>query len=103
MSMENDPRIVPEKNEEAAIKEPAKYKVLLHNDDYTTMEFVVQVLMDVFKKSEAEATQIMINVHKNGIGVCGIFTAEVAETKVAMVSQMARKHGYPLKCTMEEV
>ncbi|MFO7718654.1 MAG: ATP-dependent Clp protease adapter ClpS [Thermodesulfobacteriota bacterium] len=103
MSIENDPRIVPEKSEDSAIKEPTKYKVLLHNDDYTTMEFVVQVLIDVFKKSEAEATQVMLNVHKNGIGVCGIYTAEVAETKVAMVSQMARKHGYPLKCTMEEV
>ena len=83
-------------------REPRKYKVILHNDDYTTMEFVVQVLMDVFHKTEAEATQIMLAVHKNGQGVCGVFTAEVAETKVVMVRQMARRDGYPLKCTMEE-
>ncbi len=83
-------------------REPRKYKVLLHNDDYSTMEFVVQVLTTVFNKSEAEANRIMLAVHKSGIGVCGVYTAEVAETKVIMVRQMARKGGYPLKCTMEE-
>jgi ATP-dependent Clp protease adaptor protein ClpS len=87
---------------EEEVREPRKYKVILHNDDYTTMEFVVQVLMGVFHKSEVEATQIMLAVHKNGQGVCGVFTAEVAETKVVMVRQMARRDGYPLKCTMEE-
>ena len=84
------------------VREPRKYKVLLHNDDYTTMEFVVQVLATVFNKTEVEANRIMLAVHQNGIGVCGIYTAEVAETKVIMVRQMARKGGYPLKCTMEE-
>lgn len=84
------------------VREPRKFKVLLHNDDYTTMEFVVQVLMAVFHKNEADATQIMLAVHNNGMGVCGVFTAEVAETKVVMVRQMARKAGYPLKSTMEE-
>ncbi|MFZ5428010.1 MAG: ATP-dependent Clp protease adapter ClpS [Thermodesulfobacteriota bacterium] len=87
---------------EEQIREPRKYKVLLHNDDYTTMEFVVEILMTVFHKSEAEATQIMLAVHKNGMGVCGVYTAEVAETKVVAVRQLARRGGYPLKCTMEE-
>ena len=84
------------------LQEPKRYKVLLHNDDYTTMEFVVHVLMSVFHKTEAEATQVMLAVHKNGVGVCGVFTSEVAETKVIAVRQMARQGGYPLKCTMEE-
>ena len=84
------------------LREPKKYKVLLHNDDYTTMEFVIQVLMTVFHKTESEATQIMLAVHKNGQGLCGVFTAEVAETKVVAVRQLARQGGYPLKCTMEE-
>jgi len=88
---------------EEDLQEPPRYKVLLHNDDYTTMEFVVHVLKSVFGKSEPEAVQIMLHVHRNGIGVCGIFTAEVAETKVAKVRNMARSEGYPLKCTMEEV
>jgi ATP-dependent Clp protease adaptor protein ClpS len=88
---------------EEDLEEPRRYKVLLHNDDYTTMEFVVYVLKKVFHKTEAEAHHIMMSVHKNGIGVCGVYPKEVAETKVAMVRHMARKEGYPLKCTMEEV
>jgi len=76
--------------------------VLLHNDDYTTMEFVVMVLQDVFHKTAAAATQIMLHVHRNGIGVAGVYTYEVAETKVAIVEAMARQHEFPLKCTMEE-
>ena len=84
------------------IKEPSMYKVLLHNDDYTTMEFVVYVLMQVFHKSAEEATRIMLNVHKRGIGMCGLYTYEVAETKVETVIRMARENGHPLKCTMEK-
>lgn len=84
------------------VKEPPMYKVLLHNDDYTTMEFVVQVLMMVFHKSVEQATQIMLNVHKRGIGLCGLFTYEVAETKVTTVTRLARENGHPLKCTMEK-
>ena len=84
------------------IKEPPMYKVLLHNDDYTTMDFVVQVLMLVFHKSVEQATQIMMNVHKRGVGVCGLFTYEVAETKVETVTRLARENGHPLKCTMEK-
>lgn len=79
------------------------YKVLLHNDDYTTMEFVVQVLMLVFHKSVEQATHIMLNVHKRGVGMCGVYTFEVAETKVATVTRLARENGHPLKCTMEKV
>ena len=86
-----------------AIQEPPMYKVLLHNDHYTTMEFVVYILQTVFSKSEDEAVQIMLNVHRNGVGVCGIFTAEVAETKVARVRYLSKKEKYPLQCTMEEV
>ncbi len=78
------------------------YKVLLHNDNYTTMDFVVQVLEIVFRKTSSEATQIMLNVHKKGIGICGVYTAEVAETKVAMVNLLAQQRGFPLKCSMEE-
>lgn len=87
---------------EEVLEEPPMYKVLLHNDDYTTMEFVVEVLQKVFHKSPAEATRIMLLVHKNGLGVCGVYTAEVAETKVELVHHLARKSGFPLQCSMEE-
>ncbi len=93
----------PEISAEDEIKEPRRFKVLLHNDDYTTMDFVIYVLKKVFNKTEGEAVQIMMKVHKNGIGVCGVYTKEVAETKVIMVKNLARKEGFPLKCTMEEV
>ncbi|SMC20062.1 ATP-dependent Clp protease adaptor protein ClpS [Desulfacinum hydrothermale DSM 13146] len=91
-----------ESHVEEDLQEPPLFKVLLHNDDYTTMEFVVEILEKVFHKSTAEATQIMLNVHRNGIGVCGVYPEEVAETKVEMVHHLARKNGFPLKCTMEE-
>lgn len=84
------------------VRPPSMYKVILHNDDYTTMEFVVEVLRRIFRKSIEDATTIMLNVHKNGTGVCGIFTGEIAETKVEMVHSMARERGFPLKCTMEK-
>ncbi|MBI4864738.1 MAG: ATP-dependent Clp protease adapter ClpS [Candidatus Riflebacteria bacterium] len=83
------------------VKRPRLYKVLLHNDDYTTMEFVIQVLMQFFQKDHTEATQIMLNVHYKGIGVCGLYTREIAETKVGQVNDHARKSGYPLQCSME--
>ena len=85
------------------LTEPPKYGVLLHNDDYTTMEFVVQVLETVFNKTSSESVQIMFNVHRTGSGLCGIYTFEIAETKVALVHQMANKDNFPLKCTMEEL
>lgn len=84
------------------VSEPIMYKVLLHNDDYTTMEFVVEVLQKVFYKAPAEATRIMLLVHKSGVGVCGVYTAEVAETKVEVVHHLARKNGFPLQCSMED-
>ena len=87
---------------EEELREPPMYKVLLHNDDYTTMEFVVEVLRRVFHKSPTEATRIMLHVHKKGIGVCGVYTEEVAETKVELVHHLARKNGFPLQCSMEE-
>ena len=83
------------------VQEPPLYKVMLLNDDYTTMEFVVEVLMGVFSKSIEEATRIMLNVHHQGFGLCGVYTFETAETKVETVHSLAREHSFPLKCTME--
>jgi len=84
------------------LRPPQSFKVLLHNDNYTTMEFVVFVLESVFKKSLAEATQIMFHVHENGVGVCGSYSFEVAETKVESVHGLAKEYEYPLQATMEE-
>lgn len=84
------------------VREPHMYRVLLHNDDYTTMDFVVEILMLVFNKSTEEAVNIMLNVHRKGIGLCGVYTYEVSETKVETVHAIAREQGFPLKCTMEK-
>jgi len=81
---------------------PSLYRVLILNDDYTPMEFVVYVLERFFNKSREEATRIMLHVHQHGVGVCGVFTYEVAETKVAQVTDTARRHQHPLQCTMEK-
>jgi ATP-dependent Clp protease adaptor protein ClpS len=83
------------------LKEPPKHAVVLHNDDYTTMEFVVEVLKKFFQKTEAEAMAIMLRVHEDGKGVAGIFSYEIAETKAVQVDFVARGRGYPLKCTVE--
>lgn len=88
--------------EDVKLKRPKKYKVILLNDDYTTMDFVVMVLETVFNKSPAEAVQIMLHVHNKGRGLCGIYTKEIAEAKVATVHRLARENGHPLKCVMEE-
>jgi ATP-dependent Clp protease adaptor protein ClpS len=85
------------------LREPPLFKVLLHNDDYTTMDFVVTVLEKVFGKDTTEATRIMLNVHHQGHGVAGIYTREIGETKVAVVHRMARKNQFPLKCSLEKV
>ncbi len=85
------------------VEEPPLFKVLLHNDDYTTMDFVIMILEGIFQKANEEATRIMMNVHQQGIGVAGIYTRDIAETKVAMVHDMARKNECPLKCSMEQV
>jgi ATP-dependent Clp protease adaptor protein ClpS len=84
------------------VTEPPMYKVLLLNDDYTTMEFVVEILVLIFHKSFVEATRIMLNVHREGVGLCGTFTCDVAETKVDTVHALAKEAGFPLKCTMEK-
>lgn len=84
------------------VKRPSMFKVIMLNDDYTTMEFVVHVLQKFFQKSFDEATQIMLHVHHKGAGVCGLYPFEIAETKVAQVTQYARKNDYPLQCSLEE-
>ena len=82
-------------------KRPSLYKVLLLNDDYTPQEFVVWLLQAVFKKDSEDAVRIMLHVHQTGVGVCGVYTYEVAETKVAQVMELARRNQHPLQCTME--
>ena len=86
---------------EPKTKRPSLYKVILLNDDYTPQEFVVWLLQAIFKKSPEEAVQVMLHVHQNGIGICGVYTYEVAETKVAQVMELARRNQHPLQCTME--
>ena len=83
-------------------KKPSMYKVLLLNDDYTPMEFVVHILERFFNKNREDALRIMLHVHNRGVGVCGIYTYEVAETKVTQVMDLARHHQYPLQCTLEK-
>jgi ATP-dependent Clp protease adaptor protein ClpS len=84
------------------VKRPPLYKVMLLNDDYTPMEFVVQVLESFFRMDREKATQVMLHVHTRGVGVCGLFTREIAETKVSQVNDYARSNQHPLLCTMEE-
>lgn len=84
------------------VQKPSLYRVLLLNDDYTPMEFVIHVLERFFQKNEEEATQIMLHVHNAGVGECGVFTYEVAETKVTQVMDFSRKHQHPLQCVMEK-
>jgi len=83
-------------------KKPSMYRVLLLNDDYTPMEFVILVLERFFSHSREQATRIMLHVHQKGIGICGVYTYEIAETKVAQVTEFARRHEHPLQCTMEK-
>ena len=84
------------------VKKPSMYKVLIHNDDYTTMEFVVEVLIKIFKRQVVEATKIMYDVHKKGIGVAGIYCYDIAATKIMQAMKMAEGSGFPLKFSMEE-
>jgi len=96
-------RIEEEIESTLALEEPAKYKVLLHNDDYTTIDFVIDILMSVFHKNITQAEEIMMKVHRSGKAVCGIYTYEIAETKVHQVKEVAKSNGFPLLATMEEV
>jgi len=90
-----------EVQEDVEISEPSMYSVFLLNDDFTTQEFVVQVLVQFFYKSEAEAHKVMLKVHNEGKGLCGTYTKDVAETKVYLVNQAAKENNFPLKCSME--
>jgi ATP-dependent Clp protease adaptor protein ClpS len=90
-------------DEKTKVAEPPLYKILLHNDNYTSMEFVVLLLEKVFHKSTAEATRIMLNIHQQGIGIAGVYHKEIAETKVAIVHNLAQKNEYPLRCSIEKV
>ncbi|CCG42072.1 ATP-dependent Clp protease adapter ClpS [Magnetospirillum molischianum] len=83
-------------------RKPSMYKVLMLNDDYTPMEFVIQVLEQFFSKNREEATRIMLSVHTRGVGICGVYTYEVAETKVTQVMDLARQNQHPLQCTIEK-
>lgn len=91
-----------ELDDELSLMEPKQYKVLLLNDDYTSMDFVVEILMNIFHKSYSEAETIMLEVHRKDRGLCGVYTYEVAETKVMQVGKLAKEQGYPLKAMMEE-
>jgi ATP-dependent Clp protease adaptor protein ClpS len=99
ISSNNTGTVIEEKIE---IKKPSFYQVLIMNDDYTPMEFVILVLEKFFKKSRAEATQIMLHVHQKGMGVCGLYPYEIAETKIVQVMDFAKKNQHPLQCTMEK-
>ena len=83
-------------------REPPMYRVLIHNDDYTSMDFVVAILMQIFGKTEVVAEEIMLNVHTNEVGVAGLYTHEIAETKVAIVHQLAEQSEFPLRCSLEK-
>ena len=98
--IQSDENVLEKERQET--KEPSLYRVVLLNDDYTTMEFVIHVLETVFHKSPVEATQIMLSIHKKGAGLCGVYTREIAETKVVAVHDMAVANKFPLKCTMEK-
>jgi len=91
-----------EVKERREIKAPPLYKVFLINDDYTTMDFVIYILEKIFHKAPAEATQIMLHVHKNGKGLAGVYTREIAETKIGSTHDLSQQNGFPLKCTMEK-
>jgi ATP-dependent Clp protease adaptor protein ClpS len=98
---EQEGGVATETRTDKKLARPRLYRVLLHNDDYTTMEFVVALLVHVFHHSENDAQAIMLHIHKTGIGVAGVYTYEVAETKVAQVMELARKAEFPLLCTFE--
>ena len=93
--------VATETKKKEQLKKPPLFKVLFHNDNYTTMEFVVWVLHSVFHKSESDSVAIMLNVHKNGFGVAGVFSKEIAETKIEKTHSLAKEHEFPLRLTME--
>ena len=100
--MDHNTEGVVKQKQKYQVKKPDMYKVVLHNDDYTTMEFVVRALQVVFHKPAAEATKIMLDVHKKGRGIVGVYTYDIALTKIVEVRKMAEKEEFPLRCTMEK-
>src|SRR5688500_11195962 len=94
---ESDTGVVTETRKKEKLKKPQLYKVLLHNDNYTTMEFVIAVLREIFRKSEADSVTIMLHVHRTGVGVAGVYTFEIAETKIRETEKLARENEFPLK------
>jgi ATP-dependent Clp protease adaptor protein ClpS len=106
MPRDQDPDLMDDRDikldPDTVLQEPKMYRVILHNDHYTTMDFVVEVLMLVFHKPAAEATKIMLDVHKRGAGMCGVYTYDIASTKVTLVHNMAKRREFPLKCSLEE-
>jgi len=96
------PGLFGETEDQTDLREPKRYRVILHNDHYTTMDFVVYVLVKVFHKPSVEATKIMLDVHRRGRGVCGVYTYDIAVTKVTRVQAMAKMREFPLRCTIEE-
>lgn len=99
---ERDVGVVTRTKQAKKVARPKRFKVLLHNDDYTTMEFVVWILQSVFHHDESTALQIMLHVHQNGVGVAGVYSREIAESRIAQVDSLARQHEFPLRCSMEE-
>mgnify|MGYP006281575473 CR=1 FL=1 len=101
------PEYVPDKQGDVALKRrqevktPRRYRVFLHNDNYTTMDFVVFILEEIYRKSHDEAVRIMLNVHQNGMGLAGVYVKGIAETKITQTHKHARENGFPLKCSME--
>ena len=102
LPFEDGGEVVTETHTERQLKKPRKYKVLLHNDDFTTMEFVVYVLRTIFQHSETKAMHIMLHVHHNGVGVAGVYPYQIAETRVNQVESLARQQEFPLRCSLEE-
>ena len=96
------PKIEEELEFALALDEPKMFKVLLHNDDYTSMEFVIEILLGIFHKTQQEAESIMLQIHEKGKGVCGVYTFEIAQTKAHQVKQRAKKNEFPLLATIEE-
>ena len=89
--------------EREEVREPSLYKALLHNDDYTSMEFVISILENIFQKTTTMATKIMLDVHQQRIGVAGVYTREICESKIELVHHLARENGFPLRCSMEKI
>lgn len=100
-----DPNLTTDESQQTKknTQEPCLYKVIMHNDDYTPMAFVVSILQIVFQKNEQESTELMLEIHTKGSGVCGIYPYEVAHTKVVQIEQLAEQNEHPLRCTMEEI